>query len=112
MYEIWLGLNIIYEILRPALGWLLVVALLWLALLFAVVRSSRADWRKALPATLILGAFAAVATFVLGPVFTASSLSELRYWVDWAFLGGSALAAGTGAALAAWPLLAWLARRS
>lgn len=112
MYEIWLGLNIIYETVRPMLGWLLVLALVWLALLVAVARSPRAGWRKALPSTLILGVFAAVVIFVLGPVFTASSLSELRYWVDWAFLGGSALAAGAGAAIVAWPLLAWLARRA
>ena len=44
MYEIWLGLNIVYETVRPALGLLIVLALAWLILLVAVARSSKANW--------------------------------------------------------------------
>jgi hypothetical protein len=111
MYEIWLGLNIVYETVRPVLGLLVVLALLWLGMLVAVLRTPTSDWKKALPSSLIAGVVATVAVFVLAPAFTASSLSELKYWVDWAFLGASSTAAGAAVAVALWPLLAWLARR-
>jgi hypothetical protein len=111
MYEVWLGLNIVYETVRPILALLGVLALLWLALLVAVARSPKSDWKKALPSTLIAGGVATVAAFVLAPAFTASRLSELRYWVDWAFLGASSAGAGMVVALGLWPVLAWLGRR-
>lgn len=111
MYEIWLGLNIVYETVQPVLGLLIVLALAWLILLVAVARSNKANWKKALPSALIVGVFAALVVFVLAPSFTASSLSELKYWVDWAFLGASSVGAGAAVMVGLWPVLAWLARR-
>jgi hypothetical protein len=112
MYEIWLGLNIVYETLLPGLLWWLLLALAWITLLVAAWRTPQANWRRAWPATLILGAFAALVAFVLLPALTASSLSELKYWVDWVFLGSLALGAGAMAMALGWPALAWLARRA
>jgi len=103
MYEIWLGLNIVWETLLTAWPLLAVGALLWGVLVF-VARSGR--WRQAWwPAVGVAAVLAVVALLVL-PGATGSSLGEMGYWVDWASLGGLALAAGGIAGLFAWPLLA------
>lgn len=112
MYEIWLGLNIVFETLRPVLLGLALLGLAWLALLVAVMRSPGAQWRGVLPAVFIFGVLVAIVVMVMGPTWTSSSLAELNYWVDWAFLGSSALGAGVLLAVMAWPALAWLARRA
>lgn len=112
MYEIWLAVNIVYEILKPALPLLALLALAWVALCWCVWRMPAARWGAAVKAVLILAAVVAVTVFALLPAATASSLSELKYWVDWAFLGGVALGLGGLAGVLAWPLLAWLSRRA
>jgi hypothetical protein len=112
MYEIWLAINIVYEILRPALPVLALLALAWVALCWRVWRMPSARWRAAVKTLWILAAVVAVAVFALMPTATASSLSELKYWVDWAFLGSVALGLGALAGVLAWPLLAWLSRRA
>ena len=108
MYEIWLVINILWEI---ALGiWPLLVAagLAWIALTAWALRRARGRWRAALPVALAAAAVVAVLTFLAVPGLTRSSLGELRYWVDWANLAGIAGGFG-GATLAfAWPLAALL----
>ncbi len=112
MYEIWLAVNIVYEILRPALPVLALLALAWVAFGWRVWRIPSARWGAATKAVLILAVVVAVAVFTLMPVATSSSLSELKYGVDWAFLGSVALGFGALAGVLAWPLLAWLSRRA
>lgn len=92
MYEIWLVMNIVYEI---ALGvWPLLALLLavWLGLLVAA--RGRLGARQVRQAAL-LGALVAVALFFSVPTLTQSSLANMGYWVDWANL--LAIAAGLGA---------------
>lgn len=106
MYEVWLVLNILWEI---ALGiWPLLVGaiVVWGGLMAMALRRPGARWRAGLPLALAAGALVAIAAFLLVPGSTRSSLGELSYWVDWANL--IAIAAGFGgvAALIAWPLLA------
>ena len=105
MYEIWLVMNIAWEI---ALGiWpLLAIALLaWLALATGALLRRTSQWRRSLPPAIGIAAIGAVALFLSVPGMTRSSLGELGYWVDWANLLAIALAGG-GAVLAfAWPLL-------
>lgn len=106
MYEIWLGLNIVWEIVLGLWPALLGAAVIWVALVAFAWRKPAARWRAALPGALAAGAAVAVIAFLALPALTQSSLSELAYWVDWAIL--LALAAGCGAAAlaVAWPLLA------
>ncbi|GAB3192146.1 hypothetical protein [Hydrogenophaga aquatica] len=112
MYEIWLAINIVYEILRPALPVLALLALAWATLCWRVWRMPSARWAAATKAVLILAVVVTVAVFTLMPAATASSLSELKYWVDWTFLGSVALGIGGLAGMLAWPVLAWLSRRA
>lgn len=106
MYEIWLVLNIVWEI---ALGiWPLLAAatLLWLVLMVTAWRRPGTRWRAALPVTLGLALAVGLVGLVGVPSTVGSSLKEMGYWVDWANL--FAIAAGVAAAAAAfaWPLLA------
>lgn len=112
MYEIWLGLNIVFEILKPALAVLVILALLWVALLVYTLRSKGAQWRQVLPAAAVIGIVVAMVVLVLSPTWMASSLSQVTYWVDWAFLGASALGMGALLALVSWPALALLAQKT
>jgi hypothetical protein len=106
MYEIWLVLNILWEM---ALGIWLVVAgalLIWSAIMVTALRRRGARWRASLRWALLAAlAVTAVATLVL-PGVSKSSLAEMGYWVDWVNL--VAVAAGFGAVAAAfvWPIAA------
>lgn len=102
MYEIWLAMNIVYEI---ALGiWPLLALLLsvWVALLVAA--RGRLGARQVRQAAL-LGALVAVALFFSVPTLTQSSLAKMGYWVDWANLLAVALGLGALAAVFSLPLL-------
>ncbi len=108
MYEIWLMLNILWEIVRgvwPALALLFVV---WLALLVAARARLCAGRRVA----LLVGAIVAVLAFLALPSLTGSSLGEMRYWVDWASLAGMALGFGLAAGLFALPFAGLWHRRA
>lgn len=88
MYEIWLALNIVWEIALTVWPALLLGMLAWLALMV----------------------LAGIASVLWLPAATRSSLGELAYWVDWANL--LAIAAGFGAIALAfvWPLAASMRR--
>lgn len=105
MYEIWLMLNIVYEIALPLWPGLLALLVVWLVLL-AKARGP-ALGRQGGPA-LVLGAAAAALLFVGLPSLTQSSLGNLGYWVDWAFVAAVAVAGGVAVGLLLWPLLALL----
>jgi hypothetical protein len=107
MYEIWLVMNIVWEIALGIAPWLIGGAALWLILVALAARRRPSGWRAALPGALLTGAVVAVAAFLAVPGLTKSSLGELAYWVDWANLVGVALGFGGIAAAFAWPLLAW-----
>ena len=96
MYEIWLAMNIVYEI---ALGiWPLLALLLavWVALFVAA--RGRLGARQVRQA-LLLGALVAVALFFSVPTLTQSSLANMGYWVDWANVLAIALSLSALAAL-------------
>lgn len=110
MYEIWLGLNIFWEIALTQLplivGWLLVLAVLGGAALF---KARHALCRAFMPA-LMVGVLVLVAAFFVLPGLTQSSLAEMGYLVDWLTLAGLAVAAGALVALPLWPVLALFMR--
>lgn len=105
MYEIWLGLNIVWEI---ALQWrlpLLIGLLAW-ATLVGLAWGRGARWRASWPPAAGLGALSAIVAFFAVPGLSKSSLAEMGYWVDWANLTGIALGVGAVALAYAWPALA------
>ena len=108
MYEIWLVINILWEIALGIWPLLAVAGLVWVALVTWALRRARRRWRAALPVALAAAAVVAVAAFATVPAFTQSSLKELAYWVDWANLAGIAGGFGAAALAFAWPLAALL----
>ena len=106
MYEIWLVLNIVWEIALGLWPLLLAAGLLLAVLVVVAVRQPAAGWRRALPGTLLVAVVVALAAVLLVPGWVQSSLADLAYWVDWANLLALAAAAGAVAAAFAWPLLA------
>jgi hypothetical protein len=106
MYEIWLMLNIVWEIALGVWPLLALGALVWLALGAAALRRASHGWGRATALALGAGAIAALIAFLALPALTRSSLSELSYWVDWASLAGLALGAGAVVALFALPIAA------
>jgi hypothetical protein len=106
MYEIWLVMNILWELALGVWPLLLGAALLWVAVMAGALRRPAAGWAAGLPLALAIGVAVAIAAFVLVPSATRSSLGELRYWVDWLNLLGIAAAFGALAVAFAWPVLA------
>lgn len=100
MYEIWLVLNILWEIALGLWPLLLLAALLWTVLLVTAWRRPGTRWRAGLPLSLGVSVAVALIALLLVPGWTKSSLSEMAYWVDWANL--LALAGGFGVAALAW----------
>ncbi len=112
MYEIWLMLNIVWEVALGAAPLLLVAGLLWLALMATAWRIAGARWRAGFLPALLIGLTVAVAAFFVLPGSLRSTLSDMGYWLDWATQLGLALASGAAAAAFAWPLLAWRYQRA
>jgi hypothetical protein len=107
MYEIWLMLNIVWEIALGLWPPLLVAALLWLALMTTAWRASTSHWRAGLVPALIIGVVTAIGAALLLPGSLRSTMADMGYWLDWATLLGLAAAVGGVAAAFVWPLAAW-----
>ena len=107
MYELWLVLNIVYEIALSIWPLLAVALGVWLALLWAA--GGRLG-RHAVPLSLLLGAAVAAAAFLAVPSLTRSSFANMGYWVDWANLAAVALGFGGAAAVGVFPLVCLLRR--
>ena len=86
MYEIWLALNIVWEMALLVWPWLLALALLGAALWLTALARGGARWRAGLSGALGVGVLAAAAAVATLPLWSRSSWSELAYWVDWANL--------------------------
>ena len=106
MHEIWLVLNIVYEIALSVWPLLAVVLVVWLGLRWAA--RARLGRRGVERQAVLVGALLALALFFTVPILTQSSLSNRGYWVDWANLVAVALGLGTASGIFVWPLLALL----
>lgn len=106
MYEIWLVMNIAWEIAVGLWPLLLAAALLWTVLLLTAWRRPGTRWRPAVLPAVGIGAVVMLAAVLLVPGWSRSSLSEMGYWVDWANLLTVAGGFGAAAWAWAWPLLA------
>ena len=111
MYEVWLMLNIMWELAWAVWPWLVALLALWIVFLVMACGRSRQAWRGALPGAVALGALVAVLIFFVTPGWSQSSLSDMKYWVDWANLLGIAAGWGAAAVVLFWPLLASLRAR-
>ncbi len=107
MYEIWLALNIVWEIARGLWPWIAAAALLWVVAMALAVRRPHGRWRATLPGALAAGLAVGLLAFLGIPSALQSSLSELGYWVDWANLLAMAAAAAAVGVAFAWPVLRW-----
>jgi len=103
MYEIWLVMNILWEIALGLWPWLALYALLGGGLVALAWRQPWPLWRRALPGTAALAAGAALLAFLAIPTAVRSSLQEMGYWVDWANLASLALGFGVAVMALAWP---------
>jgi hypothetical protein len=106
MYEIWLVLNILWEIALTVWPVLLAGAAAWVVLAAIAARRPARAWRRSRALAIGVGVLVAILAFLMVPSLTRSSLSELRYWVDWANLLAIALGAGALGAAFAWPVAA------
>ena len=112
MYEIWLALNVLFELALVNLPVVVFFLVVWLALMAFVLMRGRANWRGALPSALLAWVLASAAAFIGFPSLVDSSLSDMHYWVDWANLTAIAAGIGGGVALFVWPFIAGMARRA
>lgn len=108
MYEIWLTLNILFELGMQYLPAVIGTAVLWLALMIFAATRPGAGWRKALAPAFVIGVIATAITFFVTPTMTRSSFANMGYWVDWLNLFFYAAAFGAVAAALAWPIAASL----
>jgi len=106
MYEIWLVMNILWEIALGIWPLLLAAAGLWAVVMVAALRRRGARWRAGLPLALGVGAVVTLAAVLWVPGWNSSALSEMGYWVDWANLLGVSACFGALAVAFAWPLSA------
>ncbi|MBP6097254.1 MAG: hypothetical protein KBF58_02485 [Methyloversatilis sp.] len=111
MYEIWLALNILFELALTALPLIGGLLALWVALLATASTRGRAAWRPALRPSVIIALLIAISAFFAVPTMTKSSMAEMGYWIDWANLAGIAAAIGGVAFALIWPLATSVTRR-
>lgn len=110
MYEVWLVLNIVWELALSIWPVLLLVVSLWAGMLvFAGTRKS--SWSDAVKPAGLSGMLMAVVAFMVVPGAIGSALSNVDYWVDWANLIAISVGFGFAFAVFLWPLLAGLKPR-
>lgn len=105
MYEIWLAVNIAWEIVVAQAVWTVPLAIVFVGLVvhaFARRGDWRAGWRWAWKSAL----FAGVAAAIVLPPLSDAAWSDLAYVVDWMLLAVLAAAAATVVGALVWPLAA------
>ena len=106
MYEIWLMLNILWELLLPIMPLVLILFVIWAGLMMRAGLSPVVNWSRGLGQSLMVGVVAGVVAFFGLPAALKSGLSEMGYWADWLTLCGLALGACALVAVLLWPIMA------
>lgn len=102
MYEIWLGINIVYE-------WCLLYPVIPLAMFAAVIVSflvnlnARKNWISGFSSAFTVAIIAFVVLFFVYPMLVKSSVNEMAYYLDWINHLGICLGLSGFAGLVAWP---------
>jgi hypothetical protein len=105
IYDIWLGLNIFWEIALSKLPIILLAAFVWLILSGIALSKRPIKWCKVSRTALIPAALVTVIMFFLFPGQSHATLADMGYWVDWAVLSAVALGFGGLAFIYAVPAL-------
>lgn len=95
IYDLWLGLNIFWEIALNMLPTILLAAFIWLILAGIALSKRSIKWCAVSRIALIPAALVTAVMFVLFPGQSHATLADMGYWVDWTVL--SAIALGFGA---------------
>jgi hypothetical protein len=104
-YEIWLGMNIMWEIALGFVSYIVIAAIIWLAISVVTIQK-KASWFAAFKSTFVIGAVVTVVAFFTLPTLTLSSFSDMNYWLDWVTL--TIMSVGVGAVIFGfiWPFMA------
>ncbi len=105
MYEIWLMINIIFEIALTIKLELAIAIVVFIAL---VLISAKKWQKRTIKPSIYLGFLTSVICFFIIPLLTKSSITEMGYWVDWANLTSIALGLGVASIFYIYPILALL----
>lgn len=111
MYEIWLAVNIVWEIAVDQASWTIPLAIVFVVLvLLALVRGGdwRGGWRWAWTSAVI----AAAAAIVALPALTGAAWSDVSYIVDGLILVAIAAAFGVAVGAFVWLLAVVLRPRA
>jgi hypothetical protein len=111
MYEIWLALNILFEIMLANRGLVIVYLAIVVILFLLALRSPRGAWGRGLRMAIVIGLGGAVIAFIALPGLTDSSFGNVGYWIDWLNLIAMSAGVGAGIGLLVWPLATMLRRR-
>jgi len=107
MYEIWLAVNIAWEIVVAQAAWAIPLAIVFVGLVVHAI-ARRGDWRAGWRWAWKSALFAGVAAAILLPPLSNASWSDLTYVVDWLLLVAIAAVAGAVVGALVWPLAAVL----
>ncbi len=82
MYELWLGINIVYEwcLLYPAIPLVMLAAVV---AAFVLNRGKAKNWRKGFFPALVWAILGFVVLFFVYPMLIQSSIFEVKRLVDW-----------------------------
>lgn len=103
MYEIWLALNIVWEIVLDEPAWPVGGAIAALGAWLAAARTRGVAWRRGFVACLPVGLAAAAAAVLIVPRLTGANLSDMSYWIDWMLLLALAAVAAVAVIALLWP---------
>ncbi len=112
MYEIWLGLNIAWEMALDHRLQIIVYLLAIVALYAYALWRRPHSWQRNFRPAVTLGVLAAIVAFFVLPGLTDSAFGRFHQWLDWALLVALALVVGVALAVLAWPVLSLMRRRA
>ncbi|MCO5101688.1 MAG: hypothetical protein M9885_12505 [Burkholderiaceae bacterium] len=105
MYEIWLAINIVWEVLVAHAATAVLLAVVFVALVVHAI-ARRGDWRAGWRWAWKSAVFAGVAAAIVLPSLTGASWSDLAYVVDWLLLVAIAAVVAAVVGALVWPLAA------
>lgn len=104
MYEIWLVINTIYELVLANQGLVLGIVLPWLALMLFTQFKKHVRWLQALKPTLLIAVVSWLVFFALVPSLTKSSFASVNSVIDWLTVAGVAAGLAGVVAIFAGPI--------